>query len=120
MAHAKATVVPYSSAFSESDVEERKGLLSEVEIQDSTQLPSQSAWSVTRVAVVAASLILLIITGSFARTVLSQTSHTHPNFQFHGDTLRSNGTHDFKRTVLIVSIDGLRCVFLNLNRPLAD
>jgi len=27
---------------------------------------------------------------------------------FTGGTLRSNGTHEFKRTVLIVSIDGLR------------
>ena len=33
----------------------------------------------------------------------------HPNSKFVGSELRSNGTHDFKRTVLIVSIDGLRC-----------
>ena len=29
---------------------------------------------------------------------------------FSGDVLRSNGTHDFKRTVVLVSIDGFRCV----------
>jgi hypothetical protein len=29
---------------------------------------------------------------------------------FSGDVLRSNGTHDFKRTVVLVSIDGLRCI----------
>ena len=34
----------------------------------------------------------------------------HPNSKFVGSELRSNGTHDFKRTVLIVSIDGLRYV----------
>lgn len=32
----------------------------------------------------------------------------HRNAQFVGAELRSNGTHDFKRTVLMVSIDGLR------------
>ncbi|TFY72599.1 hypothetical protein EVG20_g421 [Dentipellis fragilis] len=32
---------------------------------------------------------------------------------FEGQTLRSNGTHDFKRTVLIVSIDGLRADYLD-------
>jgi hypothetical protein len=30
--------------------------------------------------------------------------------EFSGDVLRSNGTHDFKRTVVLVSIDGLRYV----------
>ncbi|KAF8532093.1 Phosphodiest-domain-containing protein [Gautieria morchelliformis] len=30
-----------------------------------------------------------------------------------GETLRSNGTHDFKRTVLMVSIDGLRADYLD-------
>jgi hypothetical protein len=29
---------------------------------------------------------------------------------FSGETVRSNGTHDYKRTVLLVSIDGLRRV----------
>ncbi|KIY45676.1 nucleotide pyrophosphatase [Fistulina hepatica ATCC 64428] len=37
----------------------------------------------------------------------------HPNLAFHGDVLRSNGTHDFKRTVLLVSIDGLRADYLD-------
>ncbi|KAF8349197.1 Phosphodiest-domain-containing protein [Amanita rubescens] len=37
----------------------------------------------------------------------------HPNLLFHGSQLRSNGTHDFKRTVLMVSIDGLRADYLD-------
>ena len=32
---------------------------------------------------------------------------------FNGDSLRSNGTHEFKRTVLLVSIDGLRYAFFD-------
>lgn len=39
-------------------------------------------------------------------------TRTHPNSEFNGAELRSNGTHDFKRTVLIFSIDGLRRVLL--------
>ena len=31
-------------------------------------------------------------------------------FLFNGETVRSNGTHNYKRTVLLVSIDGLRFV----------
>jgi hypothetical protein len=37
---------------------------------------------------------------------------------FNGDTLRSNGTHDFKRTVLLVSIDGLRNAFFDVHSSL--
>ncbi|KAI0036572.1 alkaline-phosphatase-like protein [Vararia minispora EC-137] len=32
---------------------------------------------------------------------------------FEGDELRSNGTHEYKRTVLLVSIDGLRADYLD-------
>lgn len=44
----------------------------------------------------------------FARSEGGKGGGAHPNSQFVGSELRSNGTHDFKRTVLIVSIDGLR------------
>ncbi|TFK24366.1 nucleotide pyrophosphatase [Coprinopsis marcescibilis] len=34
-------------------------------------------------------------------------------YMFSGDTTKSNGTHDFKRTVVMVSIDGLRAAYLD-------
>ncbi|KAF9491782.1 Phosphodiest-domain-containing protein [Pleurotus eryngii] len=37
----------------------------------------------------------------------------HPNQTFVGGKLRSNGTHDFKRTVVLVSIDGFRADYLD-------
>ncbi|PFH53376.1 hypothetical protein AMATHDRAFT_138050 [Amanita thiersii Skay4041] len=45
--------------------------------------------------------------------ITSNGASLHPNLRFTGSELRSNGTHDFKRTVLIVSIDGLRADYLD-------
>ncbi|THG95374.1 hypothetical protein EW145_g7971 [Phellinidium pouzarii] len=45
--------------------------------------------------------------------VVGAPRRAHPNSQFVGTELRSNGTDDFKRTVLIVSIDGLRADYLD-------
>ena len=42
-------------------------------------------------------------------------SDTKPQLKTQG--LLNNGTHDFKKTAIIVSIDGLRCVSLNVVRP---
>lgn len=65
-----------------------------------------------RMTYLAVGLILLILSAFLAPsswyTSAPQPSE-HRNAQFGGQVLRSNGTHDFKRTVLIVSIDGLRC-----------
>lgn len=92
--------------------EERKGLLSGVDESDSDVDSSpHKPWSRKKVAGTALFLIGLIIGGSFARSfLLMSPRRTHPNLHFDGDVLRSNGTHDFRRTVLIVSIDGLRCL----------
>ncbi|KAF7314540.1 Type I phosphodiesterase nucleotide pyrophosphatase [Mycena kentingensis (nom. inval.)] len=116
------------------DREERKGLLAgtqdafspaedvwKADADDDDLDPSNSTggWSRKRILFAATALVLLILTGVTARTFLLSTrpphdeTDTHPNLLFHGDGLRSNGTHDFKRTVLIVSIDGLRADYLD-------
>ncbi|KAJ7797652.1 alkaline-phosphatase-like protein [Mycena olivaceomarginata] len=102
------------------DPEERKSLLSGSDEGPSdadnfnwketdTEPDSERGWSRNRIICSAVCLIALLITGAFARTVFfGPAPPTHPTLLFHGDNVRSNGTHDFKRTVLIVSIDGLR------------
>ena len=61
-------------------------------------------------------LVMLAVGALVAKTMIFiPAGHTHPNLSFHGSELRSNGTHDFKRTVLMVSIDGLRCVFFGIS-----
>ncbi|KAJ7643899.1 Phosphodiest-domain-containing protein [Roridomyces roridus] len=100
----------------DSDREETQGLLSEDIHEESWKAdeePEDRGWPRKRIVGAAAAFIGLLITGVFARTFLFD-SPTHPNLLFHGhDVLRSNGTHDFKRTVLIVSIDGLRADYLD-------
>lgn len=99
------------------EAEERKGLLSQdddpydhdsfEEDDDTRQQTRTRAWSRTRIASVAIALIGLLVTGTFARTVLFAKS-SRPPAPYSETALHSNGTHEFKRTVLIVSIDGLR------------
>ncbi|KAG7088112.1 hypothetical protein E1B28_012137 [Marasmius oreades] len=76
-----------------------------------------TGWSRKKIITAASILIGLLILGVFARALLRvssiPTGQDHPNLAFHGQTLRSNGTHDFKRTVLVVSIDGLRADYLD-------
>lgn len=66
-------------------------------------------WSRSKTVGIALSFIILLICGYSAKRMLL-ASYYYPSSSFNGDEVRSNGTHDFKRTVLIVSIDGLRCV----------
>ncbi|KAJ7486159.1 alkaline-phosphatase-like protein [Mycena galericulata] len=80
--------------------------------KQSSNPDSPRGWSRKRVVYAAGALIALLITGTLARSLLLSPP-THPNLLFHGDDVRSNGTHDFKRTVLIVSIDGLRADYLD-------
>jgi hypothetical protein len=86
-------------------------------------------WSRRKIVCTAAGLIALLIAGALTNSVSralkgswvddvpSSGSHVNGGASgsnvgvkqhFSGGVLRSNGTHDFKRTVLIVSIDGLR------------
>ena len=56
-------------------------------------------------------LTTYLVPWSIFQMVTSPSLSTFRNeFLFDGDTVRSNGTHDYKRTVLLVSIDGLRWV----------
>ncbi|KAJ7130881.1 alkaline-phosphatase-like protein [Mycena filopes] len=116
---------------SKPDTEERKGLLSGSDEldgpsgdwkpeTDSLDREDERGWSRKKIVCTGVTLIVLLITGAFARTVFlgppartAATTEPHPNLLFHGDGVRSNGTHDFKRTVLIVSIDGLRADYLD-------
>lgn len=62
--------------------------------------------------ILAVVFIVLLLGAAFAPSYFrgcgSKAAGAHPNSKFVGSELRSNGTHDYKRTVLIVSIDGLR------------
>ena len=73
---------------------------------------SRNQWSVKGMTYVGAALILFVLGASLSRPFLGfackDVKGDHPNSKFVGSELRSNGTADFKRTVLIVSIDGLR------------
>lgn len=99
--------------------EERKGLLSnfDVEDRDNGEPPryedeeyaeprERTPLRKRRIAWIAGGLITLILGASFLRPLWSWcgmgSRPTDPS------KLLSNGTHEFKRTILIVSIDGLR------------
>ena len=94
------------------DPEERKGLLSTTN-DDYDDEPDDytdaKPWKRKKIVFTAFIFIALLITGVIARAFL-RTTRPSPRHPFTGTVLRSNGTHEFKRTVLIVSIDGLRLV----------
>ncbi|KAI9508874.1 midasin nuclear AAA ATPase [Russula earlei] len=99
-----------------SPLEERKGLLSGVEALSISEderpraLPLYSrrplsSFGPARIMLVISTLLGLVFGVSywvFAPPCPSKALH------FNGNSLRSNGTHQFKRTVVLVSIDGLR------------
>jgi len=95
------------------DLEERKALLTsgsdEPDDHSLDDVEDKPGWSSRKIALTAMALIMLLITGIFARMVL----YGFPGRRRQAASssiLRSNGTHEFKPTVLIVSIDGLRYV----------
>ena len=119
-------VPPYSQdGPSKPTPEERKGLLSnfDVDDRDSGEPPRYEDEEYNepreriplrkrRIGCIAGGLIALILGASFLVPVsriwcggMGTTSRTTDPSK-----LLSNGTHEFKRTVLIVSIDGLRLV----------
>lgn len=73
---------------------------------------SPEGWSRKKIVGISLALITMLFAGAFTRRLLLGPSKVTNTWLFSGDELRSNGTHDFKRTVLIVSIDGLRYVKL--------
>jgi hypothetical protein len=91
--------------------EEREGLLSGVdtfsfvEAEKLNLKQTSLSFGLARIAVVVTALLCLVF-GLLCWFSAPPSSITL--LHFNGDTIRSNGTHDFKRTVLLVSIDGLR------------
>lgn len=93
--------------------QEEEGLLSGVPspaLKQDSEIDNRT-WSSKRIVGTATFFIALLISGAFTRTLLCGTpaAHTLSGWYKEGYFL-SNGTHEFKRTVLIVSIDGLRSV----------
>lgn len=99
--HLKSKPFSYQNA-----AEEEEGLLSGVSGGSEDQ--EKHGWPRRKIIGVAAFFIILLVSGAFVRTLLGGPI-VHPNSIWHtgGDT-QTNGTHEFQRTVLIVSIDGLR------------
>jgi hypothetical protein len=106
-----------------SQSEERKGLLSGLDTfstgtdESLSPLCHYRALFSFRLAGVVATITALLGVASGVFYWLSLPSNSINADHFNGDTLRSNGTHEFKRTVLIVSIDGLRDAISNSPRP---
>lgn len=102
--------------------EERKGLLSGTDAPLLSSRGHSNATSIKssdvlrkriRIALFAlGGTISLIVTGMYVASLLpgcsKDASESAKSLHFNGQSFRSNGTHDFKRTVLLVSIDGLR------------
>jgi len=99
-----------------SPSEERKGLLSGVDtlpVSEADEPKLSQAWfnrtllscGPTRVMVVIGAIFGLVFGVSYW---LSAPPCSVKALHFNGDTLRCNGTHEFQRTVVLVSIDGLR------------
>ncbi|KAF9464150.1 Phosphodiest-domain-containing protein [Collybia nuda] len=102
-------IYPKPKPFSYHDnAEEEEGLLS-----GTSEHSERQPWSRKKVVGVAAFFILLLISGAFIRTLL-RGPIVHPNSMWYtGSDTQTNGTHEFKRTVVIVSIDGLRADYLD-------
>jgi hypothetical protein len=116
---ASSSILPHSrskpSAKRAKD-EELKGLLAGIDDSDNHHTSSESpptyseSWPSTRTAIIAIIFLFgIVIGGIFALSFFYTTPKgAHPDLDFQGHALRSNGTHNFKRTLVIVSIDGLR------------
>ena len=93
-------------------IEEEEGLLSGISDTSSKYPETRRPWSRGKIILTAVFFIFLLISGAFVRSLswkpVPPPSQSH-SLWFTGEgELRSNGTHDFKRTVILVSIDGLR------------
>ena len=95
--------------------EERKGLLAdgELDYHDLEAEQDTPRWKRHRKLLggVAVGLIVLILGAVFAPPLYASARSNpaiRPSDAFDRDRLRTNGTHLFKKTVVIISIDGLR------------
>lgn len=99
--------------------EERKALLPDSEIGPSQDLEAEqsSRWRIPRrVAEGLAIFSVFFLVGYLCTPSLleaiARPRHPRPTKElFDSQRLRSNGTHNFRKTALIVSIDGLRYVY---------
>lgn len=101
------------------EAEERQGLLSgrtDTPTRESggfpREPPGKGSWSWKRMAIIISTMTVLLVaaySGAMYYMRLKSLERIREK-HFDGQMLRSNGTHEFKRTVLIVSIDGLRYV----------
>jgi len=102
---------------SQNIVEEEEGLLSGVPVdglKEEIDTDTRDQWSRGKIIGTAAVFIALLISGAFVRTLLrGPVVPSNHSLWHNGDELLTNGTHKFKRTVLIVSIDGLRADYLD-------
>lgn len=112
--------------------EERKGLLSnfDVDDRDNGEPPhyedeeyaeprERAPLRKRRILGIAGGLIALILGASFLAPLSRMCGIGAANRLLDPSKLLSNGTHEFKRTVLMVSIDGLRSVSLYNLYPLS-
>lgn len=107
------------SLSTDSELDERRGLLHYLSNQDqdiedeyTKRIAKSEPCPAKNVLITAFAFIALLIFGIFARmfcVMPARWSHSMAKQSGNG-LLLSNGTHDFKRTVLIVSIDGLRYI----------
>ena len=92
--------------------EERKGLLSGIDTPSLSEADTSKSSPLCDQPTCLSFTVIGVILGLILS--LSYCLYTPPplvnlnNLHFNGQTLRSNGTQEFKRTVLLVSIDGLR------------
>lgn len=111
------TPLPRDYESAASAPEEIKGLLSESDshfsdapLEDVFARQPKRSWKRN---LGLGSLLAFALLGVYSGAVVyrrSQALVRAKALHFEGDELRSNGTHEFRRTVLLVSIDGLRCV----------
>lgn len=90
--------------------EERTGLLAHSEESYNEKESFAPAITSRRGIYVSAIGLIVLMLGAVFGPPLLHATHQRPVADFDNQKLRSNGTHWFKKTALIVSIDGLRCV----------
>ena len=89
----------------EAHDEEREGLLSGKEFYEGQEDLARKDVPGKRVYILAGLMALLMLGAVFGPPLLRSS---RPHADFDSRKLRSNGTHPFRKTSLIVSIDGLR------------
>lgn len=109
------TKVDYTVYFDRLSPDERRGLLSNVvddaahpDLEEQSTTPALSSKKSKRLTGFSV-LLSLILTA----TIFQLWSRIRQDARSGRDALYSNGTHEFKKTVLMVSIDGFRADYLD-------